>query len=168
MAEATLTKSALTRSFKGLILEQPFSKISVGDICKSCDLNRKSFYYHYKDKYDLANSIFDNEFPFLSYDASYNDIDVLKALCRYLGTNRAYYKKLLSTEGQNSFYDHLRIRLKTYFQKRLSDKSSFCTTFWSDAVALSIKEWIISKNPASTDDFYSQLSSCIRIENRAS
>ena len=42
--------------------EKPFEKISVGDICERCDMNRKSFYYHFRDKYDLVNWIYDREF----------------------------------------------------------------------------------------------------------
>ena len=44
------------------INEQSFEKISVSDICERCGMNRKSFYYHFKDKYDLVNWIFDTEF----------------------------------------------------------------------------------------------------------
>ena len=35
-----------------------FAKISISDLCEECGLNRKSFYYHFKDKYDLVNWIF--------------------------------------------------------------------------------------------------------------
>ena len=34
--------------------EKPFEKISVSDICETCGMNRKSFYYHFKDIYDLV------------------------------------------------------------------------------------------------------------------
>ena len=40
---------------KKLMKEKPFAKISVIDICEGCGMNRKSFYYHFKDKYDLVN-----------------------------------------------------------------------------------------------------------------
>lgn len=43
---------------KKLMEKKPFSKISVGDICEDCGMNRKSFYYHFRDKYDLVNWIF--------------------------------------------------------------------------------------------------------------
>ena len=52
MADSNLTKRALSAALKELMNEQPFVKISVGDICERCEMNRKSFYYHFKDKYD--------------------------------------------------------------------------------------------------------------------
>ena len=62
MADSNITKLALSGALKELLEEQSFEKISVSDICERCGMNRKSFYYHFKDKYDLVNWIFDTEF----------------------------------------------------------------------------------------------------------
>ena len=62
MADSNITKRALAEALKELMEEKSFSKISVADICGKCNMNRKSFYYHFKDKYDLVNWIFDTEF----------------------------------------------------------------------------------------------------------
>ena len=58
MAEQNMTKTALAEALKDLMRKKPFARISVSDICESCGLNRKSFYYHFRDKYDLLNWIF--------------------------------------------------------------------------------------------------------------
>lgn len=50
MADSNITKRALATSLKELMLEQPFDKINVAQICARCNMNRKSFYYHFKDK----------------------------------------------------------------------------------------------------------------------
>ena len=62
MADSNITKRALASALKGLMEELPFDKINVAHICERCDMNRKSFYYHFRDKYDLVNWIFDTEF----------------------------------------------------------------------------------------------------------
>ena len=62
MDSAGMTKLALARAMKAMAREIPFSKITVEDLCARCGLNRTSFYYHFKDKYDLANWIFDTEY----------------------------------------------------------------------------------------------------------
>lgn len=62
MPDSLITKRALASSLKELMKTQPLTKISVGDICEKCGMNRKSFYYHFCDKYDLVNWIFDTEF----------------------------------------------------------------------------------------------------------
>ena len=58
MADSNATKNALAASMKKLMRKKPFEKISVSDICEDCGINRKSFYYHFRDKYDLVNWIF--------------------------------------------------------------------------------------------------------------
>ena len=62
MAESNITKRALAVALKELVESRPFSKISIGDICEQCAISRKSFYYHFKDKYDLVNWIYYTEF----------------------------------------------------------------------------------------------------------
>lgn len=57
MADSNITKRALAAALKELMEQKPFSKINVADICEKCGMNRKSFYYHFKDKYDLVNWI---------------------------------------------------------------------------------------------------------------
>ena len=59
MADSHITKNALATAMKQLMETTPFAKISVGEICERCQMNRKSFYYHFKDKYDLINWYFD-------------------------------------------------------------------------------------------------------------
>ena len=48
------TKRALEASFKKLLLEKPLNKITINDITEDCGVNRMTFYYHFKDIYDLV------------------------------------------------------------------------------------------------------------------
>ena len=49
-----VTKRALESSLKKLLLEKPLHKITVSDITDDCGINRMTFYYHFKDIYDLV------------------------------------------------------------------------------------------------------------------
>ena len=49
-----VTKRALEQSLKNLLLKKPLKKITVGDITDDCGINRMTFYYHFKDIYDLV------------------------------------------------------------------------------------------------------------------
>lgn len=48
------TKRALEASLKHLLLKKPLDKITVTDIADDCGINRMTFYYHFKDIYDLV------------------------------------------------------------------------------------------------------------------
>lgn len=47
------TKKALAASLKKILAVKPFSKITVVDIVNDCEVNRQTFYYHFKDINDL-------------------------------------------------------------------------------------------------------------------
>ena len=49
-----VTKRALEQSLKNLLRKKPLTKITVGDITDDCGINRMTFYYHFKDIYDLV------------------------------------------------------------------------------------------------------------------
>ncbi len=49
-----VTKRALERSLKNLLLKKPLTKITISDIAEDCGINRMTFYYHFKDIYDLV------------------------------------------------------------------------------------------------------------------
>ena len=48
------TKRALEASLKKLLLQKPLNKITINDIAEDCGINRMTFYYHFKDIYDLV------------------------------------------------------------------------------------------------------------------
>ena len=49
-----ITKRALEQSLKNLLQQKPLSKITISDITEDCGINRMTFYYHFKDIYDLV------------------------------------------------------------------------------------------------------------------
>lgn len=48
------TKRALESSLKNLLLKKPLDKITINDIAEDCQISRMTFYYHFKDIYDLV------------------------------------------------------------------------------------------------------------------
>lgn len=49
-----ITKRALEQSLKNLLAKKPLTKITINDIAEDCGINRMTFYYHFKDIYDLV------------------------------------------------------------------------------------------------------------------
>lgn len=48
------TKRALEASLKTLLLQKPLDKITIQEIAQDCGISRMTFYYHFKDIYDLV------------------------------------------------------------------------------------------------------------------
>ncbi|MGL4485127.1 MAG: TetR family transcriptional regulator, partial [Anaerovoracaceae bacterium] len=53
-----ITKQALGAALKKLLSERTLEKISIKDISKECAVNRQTFYYHFKDVFDLFEWVF--------------------------------------------------------------------------------------------------------------
>ena len=51
---AEFTKRALEESLKRMLIKKPVNKITINDITEDCGVNRATFYYHFKDIYDLV------------------------------------------------------------------------------------------------------------------
>lgn len=54
MPVSQITKRAIEQSLKNLLLKKPLTKITINDIAEDCGINRMTFYYHFKDIYDLV------------------------------------------------------------------------------------------------------------------
>lgn len=48
-----MTKQALEASLKHLMMKKPLDKITIQDLTADCGISRMTFYYHFKDIYDL-------------------------------------------------------------------------------------------------------------------
>ncbi len=48
------TKHSLETSLKRLLMHKPLDKITIQDLTADCGISRMSFYYHFKDIYDLV------------------------------------------------------------------------------------------------------------------
>ena len=55
------TKMAIIAAFEALLEEKPFNKITVKDIVERCQINRNTFYYHYRDIPDLLQHMLEGK-----------------------------------------------------------------------------------------------------------
>lgn len=54
MNMSQVTKKALAASLKNQLLKKPLNKITINDLTEDCGISRMTFYYHFKDIYDLV------------------------------------------------------------------------------------------------------------------
>ena len=55
------TKEKLAASLKRKMTKKPLNKITVSELIEDCDLNRRTFYYHFEDIYALVAWMFEQE-----------------------------------------------------------------------------------------------------------
>ena len=165
MADSNITKNALAASMKKLMSKSPFSKISVGDICENCGMNRKSFYYHFRDKYDLVNWIFYVDFiERMDWDACRSPWDMLVALCRHFDAERQFYQNALQVEGQNSFREYfcgmvkpVLVFISNNMVEEENEKKDFYIGLFSEGLLEELMYWLREGNGIGPDEFAQDL-----------
>lgn len=160
MSDSSITKNALAAAMKKLMTKYPMEKIKISDIVKLCDLNRQSFYYHFKDKYDLVNWIFYTEF-FENIESSLEDPiwNLIEKICEFFYENRAFYSNALKVKGQNSFSEYFIEILHPIVYSQLEEifkddpNENFYATFFTDAIRVSITRWLLEGSKQSPHEF---------------
>ena len=170
MADSNITRQALAKALKELMQEKSFEKISISDICTKCDMNRKSFYYHFMDKYDLVNWIFDTEFIVAIQPVIYGDAwTLIYSLSELFYNNRVFYKKALQIQGQNSFQDHFHERMFSVISIRMRElpgmegNTDFQVNFLSDAIVMTFKRWLLKDANMTPDEFLAEIKKCMKM-----
>ena len=164
MADSNITKNELAVSMKKLMEKKPLSKIRVGDICEDCGMNRKSFYYHFRDKYDLVNWIFYVDFiERMDWSSCRNEWDMLEALCSHFYRERLFYQNALLVEGQNSFREYfcgmLRPVLMLLTQNLVEEgrKKEFYIAFLCEGVLGELVYWLREGSKITPEEFVEDL-----------
>ena len=143
MSESLITKKALAVSIKQLMATVPLAKISIQEIVDSCGLTRKTFYYHFKDKFDLVNWIYYTEVSESIADCKHYEYwtDGTYRTLSYLMKNKSFYINALNTPGQNAFNEY-------FFE--------FCFEIIMNAINdLSVEMNVSDKDKKFIADFYS-------------
>lgn len=170
MPDSSLTKRALAQAIKELMNEKPLVKISIADIVERCQMNRQSFYYHFRDKYDLVNWIFYTELITELQNASnVNEYEELENICQYLHKNRSFYINALKFTGQNSFYEYfgevIYQLLKVAFTESFgnSDQNDFNAMFYADALRACICRWLTNGAKMNPDELVGKIRNALAI-----
>lgn len=157
MTQEATTKSMIARSLKDLMKTRSFRKITISDITAGCGLNRKSFYYHFRDKYDLLNWMFLTGYE--SYCAGHpvkTGIGHLQRLADFFETDRPFWRKAIRIQGQNSLTDSLRAFIRPmahcFIQPVFGDTlTEFDVDYFSEGLIRALVRWLAEKPEQSSE-----------------
>jgi AcrR family transcriptional regulator len=113
------TRRLLQDALLALAEEQDFAAITVGEITRRADVNRNTFYLHYRDKDDLVTQTLDALFdeltaPSRTFVDSHKSLapdvvpDSTLALFQELGHRHGLYRRLMGEAGSTTFADRVR------------------------------------------------------------
>jgi AcrR family transcriptional regulator len=159
------TKKLLENALIKLMIEKGFDKITIKDITEEADINRGTFYLHYKDKYDFLEQKEDNilkEFIEIvdniakKYHGSLilpsNKDDLLPIFTQvyiYIKDNADFMKVVLGPNGDLNFQMRLRNFIEASLVQNISIKNEsgkmpvkYIATIASSAQLGIIQKWL--------------------------
>ncbi len=143
------TKTALAASLKKYMLKKPLGKITVSEIIADCNVNRKTFYYHFEDIYALLKWMLEQEAIEVvkNFDLLIDYEDVVRFVIGYVKNNahilNCAYDSMGRDELKRFFYNDfvaLAVMMIDDTQKRYGlsvdeDFKKFLCDFFTEAIA---------------------------------
>ena len=115
------TKLAIREALVALIEEKGFDAISVRDISTRADINRGTFYLHYRDKFDLLEQtemeiiqnveaiiLQANSLNLADFNSTDRPLPVVVSMFEYLKQNAALMHAILGLGGDFAFMERIR------------------------------------------------------------
>lgn len=166
MRKDTFVEDKIIKSFKELMVEHPFEKITVTMLAQKTGIQRPTFYTYFKDKYELMD--------YMLYHDITREITVLlkhnmfkeaiRLMFSQIRDERDLYKKLFEIVGQNSFeqvivsqFTEMFEEMLEFFNTELPQLSGFLTPhiickYHVLGLTTSIKEYLSSSLDSSIDE----------------
>jgi len=115
------TKLAIREALVDLIDEKGFDALSVRDITEQADINRGTFYLHYRDKFDLLEQtelgiiqdieeiiLQANSLNLADFNSTDKPLPIVVTMFDYLKENAALMHAILGLKGDVTFQNQLR------------------------------------------------------------
>ena len=152
------TKKTLAASLKKIVANKPFSKVSVSEIIQDCGVNRKTFYYHFTDVYDLLKWTLEQEAIAVvaQFDLIAEYEEVVYFVMDYVEENNRFLRNVYDSMGRDTlkqvFFqdfaqisDSLILRSEEMQQVQITDDyRRFLTAFFTEAIVGILVDWIVS------------------------
>ena len=97
------TRKWIAETMKKLMVKKPIDKIRVTEICREAEIRRPTFYYHFKDKYDLlAWMLFES-----AYDTDVIDLDSAAEALDQMKKDYIFFKRSNEDNSQNPLWQYM-------------------------------------------------------------
>lgn len=150
------TKTSLAAALKKTMETKELSKITVSELSAKCNVNRKTFYYHFSDVYDLLKWLLESEAIEVvkQFDLTVDYQNAILFVMDYVEKNEylisCAYDAMGREELKRFFYaDFYEIILsildgaeKEYGRVLSSEYKKFLTNFYIEALAGMLIDWV--------------------------
>lgn len=116
------TKAALTAALFELLAEKDFSKISITELTRRADVDRKTFYLHYQSVDELLEEFYEERLHGLLVaveregifrESTLDMVGFFRVLCSQVAEDMPLFRRLAQGTGYTYYMERVRALLKT-------------------------------------------------------
>jgi probable dihydroxyacetone kinase regulator len=167
---AQRTKRAIANSLNRILQYKPITRVTISDITQDCGINRMTFYYHFKDIYDLVEWIFvDAANRMVATKSKWKSWeDGLLRIFQILKENRIFIMNVYRHVSREHIENYLDRVLSVFVAEVVMDRSvceeekQFAIDFYKYAIVGVILEWIRNDMKANPQIYVQYISNMIR------
>lgn len=145
------TEQLLADTLKELMSNESLDRITVQELSSACNIKRQTFYYHFRDIYDLLTWMFLNENALINKEVK-DWKEMVKMITKYANKNKNFVKHILESSARDLFeqfvYSYFYSRILRQFasldkeNKFTSEERKFYVTYYTSAMTSCVILWI--------------------------
>lgn len=170
MGGAMSAKDALELSFKQLVRETSYRKVTIAEICRRAHLSRKTFYANFQDKEDIVSSIFERgvvePMRVINRTLTRNQTRGMmptftENIYAQLYSEREYYRALVGSQlDRNDVFRRVASRCIYMLNKEILENQfsmsdierEYAAYFFAESQAALCEKWIMDGMPMSAQE----------------
>ena len=151
------TREAIRRAYCELLTESSDGKVTVTDIANKADIDRKTFYLHYKSVDDLMSnfskktidSLYERLQGMPFFESPYDKTAIFRAITEVIESEENFYRMLASSKNCDFFWKEIedalvKLIIDVYEPKGICSKSelNICGRFFMAGTIKIYKSWL--------------------------
>lgn len=148
------TKEALAEAILALLKRASLESITVSEIVDECGVSRATFYYHFKDKFELVEWIYMKrcEECLAKHGSIREWREIAYELLSIMEELKVYFASIIGYKGQNSFgdlitkfgLDYLAAAVRAESGGRLTREMEYLLIEWTKGGFFMLEAWILN------------------------
>lgn len=155
------TKQLFADKIMQLAKNKPIKDIQIKELCVLCGVERTTFYYHFRDKYDLVAWIFkQNYIEEASRAETINDERMIREMFHRLSMQKEFFLNALQDSSQNNLREYMlafyigieeEVLCEYYHTDSLNEELLYEVRNYSFGCMGQTIDWLLGKNNLSAE-----------------
>ena len=155
-----ITKKMFADAMVEMLNDMPLEKVRVTKLCERCGTTPPTFYYYFRDKYELVVWIFLLDVAAVSAAGPSDGRTFrLDAILRPVKKKKTFYQRAFADQSQNSLGEYIHAFILRYYREAVrhdtgeepTPEQTFMIKYHTYGIVSMFREWLFDQDPGFAD-----------------